>query len=340
MSEIGHKMLGIHFAPLKVPLKRRIEMLAVVQWVICYLFVGAACTILSIWLFFTSLWPAMILYTSWYIYDRRTPCEGGRRSQLVRHSALWKHFANYFPLKLVKEVDLDPNQNYILGCHPHGIFSTSHFANFATEATGFSALFPNIVPHLMVLDGGFRFPLFREYFMMAGFCSSKKSSLEYLMTKETGGNAACVVVGGAIESLEAKSGNFRLILANKKGFIKSALRTGASLVPVYSFGENDLYSQVTNDKMVRLQKWLTKKMGFTVPLAYGRGIFNYSFGILPQRKPVDSIVGVPIPVTKKENPSQEDIDNLHALYMQGLHDLFERHKHTYSIPPTVHLELI
>jgi len=33
----------------------------------------------------------------------------------------------------------------------------------------------------------------------------------------------------------------------------------------------------------RLQNWLQKTMSFSLPLFYGRGVFNYDFGVLPRR---------------------------------------------------------
>ncbi|CAG2181712.1 unnamed protein product, partial [Oppiella nova] len=63
----------------------------------------------------------------WLIIDRNVCNQGGRINYWVRKWALWRHYANYFPLKLIKTTDIDPNKNYIFGCHPHGILCFSYF---------------------------------------------------------------------------------------------------------------------------------------------------------------------------------------------------------------------
>lgn len=54
------------------------------------------------------------------------------------------------------------------------------------------------------------------------------------------GSALTIVVGGAAESLSAHPGTADLTLKRRMGFIKLAIRQGADLVPVFSFGENDV----------------------------------------------------------------------------------------------------
>lgn len=66
----------------------------------------------------------------------------------------------------------------------------------------------------------------------------------------------------------------------------------ACLVPVLSFGETDLYLQAPNPDnsiLKRVQVLSTKYLGFSPPLFHGRGIFNYTFGLLPFRKPVHTV---------------------------------------------------
>ncbi|PIO63775.1 diacylglycerol acyltransferase, partial [Teladorsagia circumcincta] len=62
-----------------------------------------------------------------------------------------------------------------------------------------------------------------------------------------------------------------------------------------------------------------------------------NFGYLPYRKPIDTVVGAPIPVKKVANPTQEQIDELHELYMEKLNDLFEEHKQRFGVAPETKL---
>lgn len=64
------------------------------------------------------------------------------------------------------------------------------------------------------------------------------------------------------------------------------------LVPAFSFGENDVFDQVKNPKgswLRRIQHWLQKIMGVSLPLFHARGIFQYSFGLIPYRRPICTV---------------------------------------------------
>jgi len=41
--------------------------------------------------------------------------------------------------------------------------------------------------------------------------------------------------------VQVEPGTFNVVLGRRKGFVRLALQTGSSLVPVVSFGENDLF---------------------------------------------------------------------------------------------------
>lgn len=41
--------------------------------------------------------------------------------EFLRGWRLWRYFASYFPLQLIKTVDLPPTRNYVFACFPHGV---------------------------------------------------------------------------------------------------------------------------------------------------------------------------------------------------------------------------
>ena len=77
----------------------------------------------------------------------------------------------------------------------------------------------------------------------------------------------------------------------------SPVSSRAALVPIFSFGENDIFKQVENSpgSWVRwFQHRLQKTVRVSIPLFYGRGVFQYSFGLMPYRRPITT-VGEPRP---------------------------------------------
>ena len=133
------------------------------------------------------------------------------------------------------------------------------------------------------------------------------------------GACVAIVVGGAAEALDARPGWATLTLARRKGFVKMALKTGASLVPVFAFGENDIFDQVANPTgggVRRFQLWCKHLIGVTPPLLYGRnlsgGIWRRmtggKHGVMPKRESIEVVVGAPIRVPKIADPTNAQID--------------------------------
>uniref|UniRef100_UPI00398F86C9 2-acylglycerol O-acyltransferase 2 n=1 Tax=Pristiophorus japonicus TaxID=55135 RepID=UPI00398F86C9 len=335
--------MAIDFAPLRIPFRRRLQTLVVLQWVFSFLVLAQCCVALFIALFLSRLWFVPVLYATWWLWDRHTPYRGGRRSNFIRGLRMWNYFRDYFPMRLIKTADLDPQRNYIFGFHPHGVLVAGAFGNFCTEVTGFQKLFPGLKPHMLMLSLWFRIPFFRDYIMSGGLVPSDKESAKYLLRRAGGGNVAVIAIGGAPEALNARPGELTLLLKKRKGFVKLALQFGARLVPVFSFGENEVFDQVRNPKgsfLRKVQERLQSVMGISLPLFHARGIFQYSFGLIPYRKPIHTVVGKPIEVEKNENPTLGEIDELHQKYIEELTKLFEEHKTKYKVAEDRHLTFI
>ncbi len=148
-------------------------------------------------------------------------------------------------------------------------------------------------------------------------------------------------MGGAKEALNYEPESIKLVLNCRKGFIKLALRFGRDLVPVFDFGENFLFTQTPNPEgslLRNFQDWLEQKITYSTPIFRGRGYFQYDYGIIPQRKPLNVIIGEPIPVTKIENPTRQEVEELHARYVEAVLDLYDKYNPVFG-DPNVKLEI-
>ncbi|KAI4559762.1 hypothetical protein MJG53_018288 [Ovis ammon polii x Ovis aries] len=247
-------------------------------------------------------------------------------------------------VQLVKTAELPPDRNYVLGSHPHGIMAVGTICNFATEGTGLSQVFPGLRFSLAVLNCLLYLPGHREYCLSCGACSVNRQSLDYVLSQSQLGRAVVILVGGANEALYAVPGEHCLTLRNRKGFVRLALRHGASLVPVYSFGENDIFrvKAFAPDSWQHLLQVTSKKLlSFCPCIFWGRGLFSAkSWGLLPLARPITTVVGRPIPVPQCPQPTEEQVDHYHTLYMKALEQLFEEHKESCGLPASTRLTFI
>ncbi|DBA86491.1 hypothetical protein WJX79_000956 [Trebouxia sp. C0005] len=288
-----------------------------------------------------------LIYLYWIIFGPgRSACAKATWKPRMRGWGVWRSLARYFPAKLIKTAELDPQHSYIFALHPHGILTCNSWMNFSSEATGFSKLFPGIEMHTGTISWNFITPVVREFCLMHGMCDvSRKTMVELLSTP---GRALMVAIGGASEALLAAPGTMDLILNKRKGFIRVALTTGAHLVPVISFGENDLFDPIAVEKhsFTWYTQQLTKSMlGFCVPPFVGRGVLGYPYGLLPKPRPIVTVVGKPLPIAQWQGDlhsleGTQLADKYHAQYVIALKELYEQHKDLYASDRVRSLKLV
>uniref|UniRef100_A0A3B3UXD1 Acyltransferase n=1 Tax=Poecilia latipinna TaxID=48699 RepID=A0A3B3UXD1_9TELE len=284
---------------------------------------GLACIILMVYLMFTSLWPLPTLYFIWMVNDWQTPERGKnhRRGFKRRKNIFFFFCLVLFGFQLVKTADLSPNKNYILGSHPHGIMCAGAFACFSTESCGFAETFPGVKSTLAILAGLFKIPLFREYLMSAGLCPVSKPSLVHLLSKSGKGNAVVIVVGGAAESLASSPGINRVVMKQRKGFVRTALEHGGKTIcNICRLSTEQIWFPFTR---------LGRTNSFT-PMPTQSELFLFHF----------CSVGSPIPVPKCVTPTEEQVDHYHTLYMEALVKLFHEHKVSCGLSESHKLEII
>jgi len=204
------------------------------------------------------------------------------------------------------------NTAKILCVHPHGVFAMGWgilFSRPELESVGFcfsQALYNSPFFRLMTKTIGRPAP------------ADKVSFLRMLSERRT----LAIIPGGFEEATIHCAGEHR-VYCRRQGLVKYALEHGYSLVPCYCFGENKTYSNVQGAWSVRL--WLNS-FGIPGVLACGK----WWCPLLPRNEDMHIVVGKGLVLPRIENPSPETVEKHHAMYVQALVDLFDRHKADYG----------
>lgn len=122
---------------------------------------------------------------------------------------------------------------------------------------------------------------------MKGGRDAGRESIRWLLTKEGVGNMVVLLPGGVQEIRYAEQNKFKLKLESRKGFIRLAMETGSSLVPILSFGENDIYHVPEKSTWLgRMNVWFYERTKSTLPIYWGPLKF---LPTLPFRVPINTV---------------------------------------------------
>eukprot|EP00928_Gymnodinium_smaydae_P022701 TRINITY_DN18982_c0_g1_i1.p1 TRINITY_DN18982_c0_g1~~TRINITY_DN18982_c0_g1_i1.p1 ORF type:complete len:348 (-),score=36.60 TRINITY_DN18982_c0_g1_i1:93-1079(-) len=216
------------------------------------------------------------------------------------------------------DAKLDSRKNYLLLYHPHALWGY-----------GFDILFDALHKEFGITtmsagaDAVFCVPLLRRVMAWWGLTNVSRKALLVNTTLPYPRNVLGIAPGGIAEMFYGLEQE-QLVLAKRKGFCKVALESGASLLPYYVFGANELYTRYWGPGSLAAR--LSKKLSMSIVFWTDR--FGIPFGFVPHACKLVCVVGPAINVEKVESPTQDQIDALHMRYVVALRDLFEKHKST------------
>jgi 1-acyl-sn-glycerol-3-phosphate acyltransferase len=176
--------------------------------------------------------------------------------------------------------------------------------------------FPGINFRVLTATAAFRIPVIREMWLWSWCIDASKRVAVRALSR---GTSLLLYPGGEKEQLLTQRGRHRVYLASRKGFVKLALQHGCSIVPIYVFGETDLYHHF--DLGLRTRQWVVSRFGAAIVLISG------SLGLLPLTAVSGPPIAVPSPIAE---PTQSQIDELHERYVRALLELFDGHKAKYG----------
>ena len=203
-----------------------------------------------------------------------------------------------------------PSDRSILMWHPHGVFCTSHFFHIVTHITDSPIRNAKVV----ALSALTWLPFMKELFDYFNIVPSDYDAMKQALHT---GSSISLAPGGMREMLYPDTA----LISKRKGIFRLALETGTPLVPVVSVNEDSLYTLV---KVPQVLQDLLEPYDLCVPLPTLKSVLAY-LGILvqPLAKPIISVIGTPISVSRIEHPSDADIATLRSRYAEALQTLYK-----------------
>jgi len=203
----------------------------------------------------------------------------------------------------------DIKQSHSLFCfHPHGVFCYGMgLARFKEER-----LWNNVICGTRALT---YLPFGGLLALWFGAKSVDASNFEKFMKQ---GSNISFIPGGFEEATLTHNEKDRVFIKNRKGFIKYALRHGYNVHPVYTFGENKTYNSLNN---------FDKFCLFINKLKLPKLLFWGKFWLLPRDDvELNCVIGEGIKFPVIENPTSDEINQYHELYLNKLKSLYDKHK--------------
>ena len=120
----------------------------------------------------------------------------------------------------------------------------------------------------------FAVPLWRELLLLMGWREASPGLAERMLRA---GRSVVVLPGGIREMVETTPTQDALRCHPNLGFVRLALQCGRPLLPVYAFGETQLFR--SPDTMLRARRMAAHRWGVGLPLATGR--FGLPFPLAP-----------------------------------------------------------
>ena len=116
----------------------------------------------------------------------------------------------------------------------------------------------------------------------------------------------------------------QVFLMRRLGFLRLAMRHGVPVVPIYTFGENQLFTVHAPLRALRLA--IARKLRVGIPLVTGRlGLPGFPCPV-PFPTKATHVIGRPVPTgPPNPAPTDEQLDAVCDLYVAELGRLFAKH---------------
>lgn len=260
----------------------------------------------------------IISYMQFYEYDGRQKLSLNSFTNKL-FLKFFKLFGDYYLINDYKEYyHKDSDEIFMMGMHPHGLFpfGTVGCLGLPSNMDIIDDIFPLVNKKKLYIGTAsfcFYIPGLREFSIYLGGIDCSKPILDRFLKEK---NSIGLFMGGAEEAVYSGYGKTDLLIYKRKGFFKLAIENGATLIPVYTFGNNNVYRSYKND-IFGILKIIKQITGIRIPVGYP---------ILKRHKFI-TVIGKPIKVDKLTDYNNYDIHILQEKYIDELTKIFNKYKY-------------
>lgn len=244
-------------------------------------------------------------------------------------SYLAVQICKYFSFRFIVEKrppQPDPNdENYhpaIMVAPPHGVFPYGNILSMLVFPALFGHTFRGLASSAALLP-----PFFKQVLRSIGVVDASRHIARKTLE---GGESIGISTGGVAEIFFTNEADECILLKERIGLIKLAIRTGADIAPCYLFGNTKLLKCWAGEGIPGapyvLEK-ISRKLGFALIIIYGR-----LFLPIPFRKPILAVMGNPIKTChiKCEDPTPEQIKMIQTELLNEVQRIFDTYKSYYD----------
>lgn len=246
------------------------------------------------------------------------------------HSWLAHAVVEYFSYKFCSDYpfmnqteDNEKPRPQILVAPPHGVFPYGNILSILTWPAAAGNHFFALAASAIV-----NAPVAKQMLRSIGAVDASRQTARRCLEKYP--YTIGLSTGGVAEIFETRNDKDVvtecILLKERLGLIKLAIRTGADLVPCYLFGNNQLLTMHVPGPRNLVERW-SRKLGVALILVSGR------FGLpIPYRKPVFAVSGKRVVTAhlQCEDPTMEQILEVQKELCDNMQAVFDKYKGMYG----------
>lgn len=214
-------------------------------------------------------------------------------------------------------------RRFIIAVQPHGVISFVGLCSWVKAPPDFRRI------KTAAASAVLRTPILKHVMGIFGLTDASAANIRRHLKQEGVEGSLVLYIGGIAELFLSCPEEERLYIGQRKGFIKVALREGADVIPAYFFGNTSVLSVLKRGPLAAL----SRRLGASLTLFWGQ------YGLpIPRDHMLLYARGRPLGLPHIPDPTPEDVDKYHALYVAEVTRLYNKHRE--RLPQYKHKKII